>query len=67
MESWTVKFRGSRRRAVAIGEMCPYLRIHGSGSHWIEGCRGDIFIKVTDERDESISLENSRISSRGAV
>jgi hypothetical protein len=58
MESWTIKFRlvrGAGRSA--IGEIGRYLRIHGSGSHWIERCRGDIFVNVTDKRDESILVE----------
>ncbi len=31
-----------------------YLRLHGSGHHWIEKYRGEIFVVVSDERDEAI-------------
>lgn len=31
-----------------------YLRLHGSGRHWIEKYRGEIFVVVSDERDEAI-------------
>ncbi len=31
-----------------------YLRVHGTGHHWIERYRGDIFVFVSDGVDEAI-------------
>jgi len=31
-----------------------YLRSHGTGHHWIERHRGDIFVFVSDQADEVI-------------
>ncbi len=33
------------------------LRAHGSGHHWIEKYRGDIFVNVSDDRDDAILRE----------
>lgn len=30
------------------------LRAQGSGHHWVEKYRGDIFVNVSDDRDEAI-------------
>lgn len=38
----------------AIREMGSYLRIHGSGHHWVERIRGEVFIHPGDEPDEHI-------------
>ena len=38
----------------SILEIGNRLRTHGSGHHWIEKYRGEIFINVSDERDEAI-------------
>ncbi len=35
-----------------------YLRLHGSGHHWIEKYRGDIFIHTPDEGDELLLRTN---------
>lgn len=41
-------------RQTAVREIGGYLRTHGSGHHWIEKFRGDVFINVVDGRDEEI-------------
>jgi hypothetical protein len=33
-----------------------YLRMHGSGRHWIEKNRGQLLIHVCDPRDEAVLL-----------
>lgn len=38
----------------AIREIGNRLRARGSGHHWIEKYRGDVFINVADDRDEDI-------------
>jgi hypothetical protein len=40
-----------------IHRIGDYLRAHGSGHHWIEKHRGDIFVNVSDDRDEAILRE----------
>lgn len=37
-----------------IHRIGDYLRLHGTGHHWIEKYRGDIFVNVSDARDEAI-------------
>ncbi len=37
-----------------IHRIGDYLRAHGTGKHWVEKDRGDIFIHASDERDEAI-------------
>jgi len=41
----------------AIREIGSHLRIHGSGHHWIEKIRGEIFVHPGDETDERILRE----------
>ncbi|TIQ36184.1 MAG: hypothetical protein E5X48_10310 [Mesorhizobium sp.] len=43
-----------------------YLRSHGTGRHWIERYRGDIFVFVSDAADEAI-LRNEFSSLLDAV
>lgn len=38
----------------AVREIGSYLRTYGSGHHWIEKYRGDVFINVVEGRDEEI-------------
>jgi hypothetical protein len=40
-----------------IHRIGDYLRAHGTGKHWVEKDRGDIFIHASEERDEAI-LQN---------
>lgn len=40
-----------------IRRIGDYLRLHGSGHHWIEKYRGDIFVNVSDDRDQAILRE----------
>ena len=37
-----------------IHQIGDYLRSHGTGRHWIERYRGDIFVFVSDAADEAI-------------
>lgn len=37
-----------------IRQIGDYLRTHGTGHHWIERYRGEIFLYVSDARDETI-------------
>jgi len=37
-----------------IRQIGDYLRAHGTGHHWIEYYRGDIFLFTSDPRDEVI-------------
>jgi hypothetical protein len=37
-----------------IHQIGDYLRSHGTGHHWIERYRGDIFVFVSDGVDEAI-------------
>jgi hypothetical protein len=37
-----------------IRRIGDYLRAHGSGHHWIEKYRGDIFVDMSDDRDEAV-------------
>lgn len=37
-----------------IRQIGDCLRTQGSGRHWIEKYRGDIFVNVFDRRDEAI-------------
>ena len=37
-----------------IRQIGDYIRAHGTGRHWIERYRGDIFVFVSDARDETI-------------
>jgi hypothetical protein len=41
-------------RYSTIRQIGGYLRVHGAGRHWIERYRGDIFVFVSDARDETI-------------
>lgn len=38
----------------SINEVGNHLRVHGSGHHWIEKYRGEIFVNVSDDRDAAI-------------
>jgi hypothetical protein len=52
-----MKFRlHFRLGQTAIREIGNHLRAYGSGHHWIEKNRGEIFIHAGDERDERILL-----------
>lgn len=44
----------------SIHEIGNRLRAHGSGHHWIEKYRGEIFVNVSDERDEAILRSDYR-------
>ncbi|RUU57210.1 hypothetical protein [Mesorhizobium sp. M2C.T.Ca.TU.002.02.1.1] len=37
-----------------VHQIGDYLRSHGTGHHWIERYRGDIFVFVSDGVDEAI-------------
>ena len=37
-----------------VHQIGDYLRSHGTGHHWIERYRGDIFVFVSDAADEAI-------------
>lgn len=37
-----------------IHQIGDYLRSHGTGHHWIERYRGDIFVFVSDAADQAI-------------
>lgn len=37
-----------------IHQIGDYLRLHGTGHHWIEKYRGEMFVNVSDARDETI-------------
>ena len=37
-----------------VHQIGDYLRSHGTGHHWIERYRGDIFVFVSDQADEVI-------------
>ena len=37
-----------------VHQIGDYLRCHGTGRHWIERYRGDIFVFVSDQADEVI-------------
>ena len=37
-----------------VHQIGDYLRSHGTGHHWIERFRGDIFVFVSDGVDEAI-------------
>ena len=41
----------------AIREMGSYLRLHGSGHHWVERIRGEVFIHPGAGPDERILLD----------
>jgi hypothetical protein len=41
----------------AIREIGNHLRAYGSGRHWIERSRGEVYINSGDERDQGILLE----------
>ncbi|MDZ5698492.1 MULTISPECIES: hypothetical protein [Phyllobacteriaceae] len=38
----------------AVRQIGSYLRRYGSGHHWVEKYRGDVFINVVEKRDEEI-------------
>jgi hypothetical protein len=40
--------------SATIRQVGDYLRSHGSGQHWTEKYRGDIFVNISDSRDEAI-------------
>jgi hypothetical protein len=37
-----------------VDQIGDYPRCHGTGRHWIERYRGDIFVFVSDQADEAI-------------
>ncbi|PBC03684.1 hypothetical protein [Mesorhizobium sp. WSM3860] len=37
-----------------VHQISDYLRRHGTGHHWIERYRSDIFVFVSDDADELI-------------
>ncbi|MGB3898028.1 MAG: hypothetical protein WA973_05680 [Mesorhizobium sp.] len=40
-----------------VREIGSYLRLHGSGHHWVEKFRGEIYVHPGDGPDERILLE----------
>lgn len=42
----------------AIREIGKYLRAYGTGHHWIERYRGDVFIHTINDKDTQILIRN---------